>query len=347
MMNNDALSRLTLKSYIAQDEVSDFLKSLKVNEKRRKYKEQLLLGFVKYVEETEELPSGGKWDIRQSEKLLDEDDVLIGRCPLTSGPFFNYLSEINKVVSADRYNQIVYVLRQFGAFLADEDILFENPAADLEPKTIDHDDMSMQRLTLAEAIELLAAAYNYNEHRVRNFTLVLMLLSSAARIGEINFMKESDFYEDQGVMYCTGKSGRRIRFSTPGLNLCKQRLLEDNERLKALEGYDTRYLFYSKNGGPLSTKEADEMLKELAEKAGITRDITTYWLRRTFATMLAQAGFSTRTIQFIFDHDKLKTTERYIAEYLRYDLRDLLDNSTVHLHFITVGRKLALVSSKK
>lgn len=341
----DYFSELKPKRSFAQDVVRDFLKSLRISESRRKFKRKILEDFLEFIERTESLPSGSKWDIRESERLLDEDGVLLGRCPITSVPFFDYLSEKDKVVSESRYNQLVYTLRQFGDFLADEGILLENPAYDLVPKAIQSNDMSMKRLSLSEAIEILAAAYNQNQHRVRNFTLVLMLLTSATRIGEINYMKESDFFEENGVMYCYGKSGRRIRFSTPGLSLCKQRLVEDNERKKALEGCQERYLFYSEKGGPLTTEEANRMLKDLAERAGITRDITVYWLRRTFATLLAEAGLSIRTIQLIFDHDKLQTTEKYIAEYLRYGLRPLLDNSTVHQCYIDVGRKFTLVRS--
>jgi len=337
---------MQVRKNLVKGVVQDFLKTLVITESRRKFKEKLLMEFLQYVEETEELPPGYVWDIKQSERILDEEGTFLGRCPITSIPFFEYLSKKNLVVSPNRYNEIVFALRKFGGYLADEDILLENPAFDLESKSIEKTDISMQRLSKSEANELLVAAYNYNSHRARNFTLVLMLLSSAARIGEINLMKESDFFEEKGVMYCSGKSKRRTRFAIPGLSLCKQRLLEDPERIKALEGSNVQYLFYSEDGGPLTTKEANKILKELAASAGITRDISSYWLRRTFATMLAESGLSTRTIQYIFDHDKLRSTEMYIAEYIRYDLRDLVDDSTINQCHIEVGRKFTIVTPR-
>lgn len=323
------------------ESIHDFLKTVKVEKKRKIFKSKHLLDFAEFINETEDLDDNN-WSFDEVEKLM-VGDTFFGRCPISPAPFMNYLSKINDSIADSTYNNVLTTLKQFGQYLADEEILQENPAADLEPKKLEKKDCTIFRLTIAESIALLTAAYNHDEHRARNFALVLLLLSTATRIGEAIKLLQTDFILDKGIIFADGKSLTRTRLSTPGLTTSIKYLLLDPLRAKALENQDKDWLFYSSKGGQLTTKEANEILKKLALEAGITRDISTYWLRRTFANILAESGFSTRTIQIIFDHDKIQTTEGYISDTLLHDLRHLVDNSIIQKHIIDVGRKFTLI----
>lgn len=323
------------------DSINDFLKTVEAGKKVKIFKYKHLINFAEFINNTESLIDYN-WSFDEVEKVM-VGETFIGRCPISSAPFMNYLSKINDSVADRTYNRVIYTLKQFGQYLTDEGILHENPAADLELKKLEQKDSTIYRLSIAESIALLTAAYNHDEHRARNFALVLLLLSTATRIGEAIKLLETNFKLEKGIIFADGKSLTRTRFSTPGLTTSIKYLLLDPLRAKALENQDKDWLFYSSKGGQLTTKEANEILKELALDAGITRDISTYWLRRTFANILAESGFSTRTIQIIFDHDKIQTTEGYISDTLLHDLRHLVDNSIIQKHLIDVGRKFTLI----
>lgn len=186
------------------------------------------------------------------------------------------------------------------------------------------------RITIKEVLLLLYTAYVLDEkNRNRNFTLVLMLISTSTRIGELIKIKEEDIKLENNLVYADGKSGNRVRFLTPGLIESLEEFLKDPRRIDALKGSKEKYLFYSDKGGPLSTSEANKLLKQLARFAGINQDITTYWLRRTFATILASSGLSTREIQEIFDHDRIQNTEAYILERKKQNLAKIVNQSSV------------------
>jgi site-specific recombinase XerD len=54
------------------------------------------------------------------------------------------------------------------------------------------------------------------------------------------------------------------------------------------------------------------LIKQIAERAGITKDISPHALRHTFATQKAASGHSLRVLQECLGHQKITTTERYM-----------------------------------
>ena len=63
---------------------------------------------------------------------------------------------------------------------------------------------------------------------------------------------------------------------------------------------------------PVKKRRAQDLVKEIANRAGITKDVTPHVLRHTFVTMALQKGISLATVQKILGHDRLQTTAIYL-----------------------------------
>jgi site-specific recombinase XerD len=60
-----------------------------------------------------------------------------------------------------------------------------------------------------------------------------------------------------------------------------------------------------------SQKSVNEVLKQLAKKAGIKRNVHAHLLRHGYASHMLDAGVDLRTIQELLGHASSKTTEIY------------------------------------
>jgi integrase/recombinase XerD len=295
----------------ANASIEGFLRTLRCIDSGKKRKRKIIERFTKYVEESENLEPQ-KWNFDTAIKVVYDENIFF--LPLNRKKITDYLSHINCSVTPRVYNEILGTLNQFCEYLVDSKILRHNPIAGEERKKVIIRDMTNYRISLEEVAELIVSSYEYNEHKIRNLSLILMLLTTSTRIGEATALTESDIDWEREKINAFGKTGHRQRFLPPGLKETLQKLVTDPLRAKALQGIEEKYILYSDNGGQLTTEKANELIKAFARKAGITTDITSYWLRRTFAKILLDNGFDMKIIQAIFVHDKLRSTEFYVHE---------------------------------
>ena len=83
-------------------------------------------------------------------------------------------------------------------------------------------------------------------------------------------------------------------------------------------------LFLNRRGSKLSRVMIFLILKELAKKAGITKNISPHTFRHSFATHLVEGGADLRAVQEMLGHESITTTEIYThldREFLRTTLQ--------------------------
>ena len=71
-------------------------------------------------------------------------------------------------------------------------------------------------------------------------------------------------------------------------------------------------LFLNRRGGQLSRAMVFTIIKDLAIKTALHKNISPHTLRHSFATHLLENGADLRSIQLMLGHESITTTEIYV-----------------------------------
>ena len=80
------------------------------------------------------------------------------------------------------------------------------------------------------------------------------------------------------------------------------------------------YVFLNRRGAPLSRVMIYLIIKDLANKIGLSKEISPHTFRHSFASHLVEGGADLRAVQDMLGHESITTTEIYThidKEYLQ------------------------------
>lgn len=146
----------------------------------------------------------------------------------------------------------------------------------------------------------------------RNRAIIETLYSCGLRVSELCNLKLSDLYLKEGFIKVEGKGSKQrlVPISHSAIDEIELYLYVRNQ-IDIKPGFED-FLFVSilrkKN---LSRIMVFHIVKELAEKAGITKVISPHTFRHSFATHLLENGANLRVIQTMLGHEEIGTTEIY------------------------------------
>ncbi|WP_303035466.1 tyrosine-type recombinase/integrase, partial [uncultured Duncaniella sp.] len=206
-----------------------------------------------------------------------------------------YLGDLHDVGIAVRSQaRIVASLRSFFGFLSMEDYLPANPAELLEtPRLGLH---LPEVLTLGEIDSMIASIDYSKEECQRDRAMMEVLYGCGLRVSELIGLEISRTYLDDGFLIVRGKGNkeRMVPMSETSIEEIKG-WLADRERMKVKPG-DENILFLNRRGGRLTRQRAFQIVKGLAEAAGVRKTISPHTLRHSFATHLLEGGANLRAI---------------------------------------------------
>ena len=233
-----------------------------------------------------------------------------------------YLGDLHDVGIAVRSQaRIVASLRSFFGYLSMEGYLPGNPAELLEtPRLGLH---LPEVLTVGEIDSMIAAIDCSKEECRRDRAMMEVLYGCGLRVSEMTGLEISRTYLDDGFLVVLGKGDkeRMVPMSETSVEEVRE-WLKDRSRMKVKPG-DENILFLNRRGGRLTRQRAFQIVKGLAEAAGIRTSISPHTLRHSFATHLLEGGANLRAIQQMLGHGSIATTQIYIhldASTLRSDI---------------------------
>lgn len=147
---------------------------------------------------------------------------------------------------------------------------------------------------------------------MRNKALLETLYSCGMRVTEIVNLKKSNLYLDIGFVRVIGKGDkeRLIPIGEDAIKYIQIYLQEVRVHLEICKGAED-FVFLNRRGNKLSRVMVFYIIKELAQKANIQKNISPHTFRHSFATHLVEGGADLRAVQEMLGHESITTTEIY------------------------------------
>ena len=251
------------------------------------------------------------FDLERLSKFMLENEISISPEKINEEIIQQFIYAVSKEVNARSQARIISGLKSFFSYLIFEDYRTDNPMELIEaprlgrklPDTLSIDDMD----------NLIAAIDLSKLEGERNRAMLETLYGCGLRVSEITTLKISDLFFDEGFIKITGK-GNKQRF-VPIANLTQKyiELYRNTIRnhLDISKGHEDT-LFLNRRGKQLTRAMIFTIIKSLAIKINLQKNISPHTLRHSFATHLLENGADLRSIQMMLGHESITTTEIYV-----------------------------------
>ncbi len=221
----------------------------------------------------------------------------------------------------------VIAVRSLHRFAAAEGLTAEDPARSVRPPKPPR--RLPKALSLEQVQAMLAVPATDTEVGLRDAALLELLYGTGIRISEavtldvdeVDRLARTPADEPAPGLRVLGK-GDKERIVPVGSYARKalDAYLVRGRPMLVAAGRGTPALFVNTRGDRLSRQSAWAVLRSVAEKAGITAEVSPHTLRHSYATHLLDGGADIRVVQELLGHASVTTTQIYTLvtiEHLR------------------------------
>ena len=225
-------------------------------------------------------------------------------------------------MTANSQARMISGIRQFYRYCLIEHITKDDPTLLLEAPKLKR---ALPDVLSFEEIENIINAIEMDKPEGhRNKAILETMYSCGLRVSEVVNLNISNLYLDVGFVRVIGK-GNKERLVPIGSSAVKYlELYRKNIRIHTtIKPGNEDILFLNRRGSRLSRVMIFYIIKDLAKKAGITKNISPHTFRHSFATHLVEGGADLRAVQEMLGHESITTTEIYThidREFLRETL---------------------------
>jgi len=217
-------------------------------------------------------------------------------------------------------SRVLSGVRAFYKFLLIEGETDENPASLIESPKIGL--KLPEFLSVMEIDRMIDQIDLSKSEGHRNKAIIETLYGCGLRVSELVNLRLTDIHFGEGFVVVTGKGNKQrlVPVSSKALKEIDNYMKERN-RLPVI--HDQNILFLNRRGSRLTRAMIFTIIKQLAAKAGILKNISPHTFRHSFATHMIEAGADLRAVQEMLGHESILTTEIY-THIDRSFLRDTL-----------------------
>jgi integrase/recombinase XerD len=157
---------------------------------------------------------------------------------------------------------------------------------------------------------------------IKHRCILKLLYGAGLRVSEVLALTHEDIDSANMLLHIRDARGRKDR-----MVMLSDALLSDL-RNYFVKAHPRHFLFEGQDGAEYSARSIQAVVKQLAEKARITKPVTPHILRHSFAIHLIEKGTDIRYVQELLGHHSIKTTELYtrITDVSKSKIQSPLDH---------------------
>ncbi len=222
--------------------------------------------------------------------------------------FIQWLAQLG--LSARSQARIISGIKAFYSYLLLEKQIETDPTELLELPRLGR--KLPEVLSLKEIDAMISEIDRSKPEGERNKAIIETLYSCGLRVSELISLRISNMYVEDSFIRVLGK-GDKERLIPIGQQALKQIAIYMNQvriHLNIEKGHED-YVFLNRRGKKLTRNMIFIIIKDLAERAGIHKNISPHTFRHSFATHLVEGGADLRAVQEMLGHESIITTEIY------------------------------------
>lgn len=264
-------------------------------------------------------------DVRKLESFTISELDNLSPQNITYENLQEYIYQLSKNKISERSQaRAISSIKAFFKFLLEDDYRTDNPATLLEgpklglylPDTLSEEDIN----------RIITCIDNSTDIGKRNKCILEVLYGCGLRVSELIDLKISNINFKESYIMVEGK-GEKTRL-VPLANTTAEFITSYIHTIRNKTKINKKYedtLFLNSRGTNMSRVIVFIIIKELTQKAGISKSISPHTFRHSFATHLLQNGADLRFIQEMLGHSSITTTQVY-THLKTEELRDVILN---------------------
>ncbi|MGB6152121.1 MAG: site-specific tyrosine recombinase XerD [Pricia sp.] len=250
-------------------------------------------------------------DIEKLISFLDTNDITATPVHIQKETVQQFIYTVAKTMNPKSQARIISGLKSFFNYLVFEDYRKDNPLDLIEspklgrklPDTLSEDEIN----AIINAIDLS------KPEGERNRAMLETLYGCGLRVSELVNLKISDLFFEEDFIKVTGKGDKQRFVPISGINQKYIAIYRNEIRVhqNIQKGFED-ILFLNRRGKQLTRAMIFTIVKRLASKTDLQKNISPHTFRHSFATHLLQNGADLRAIQQMLGHESITTTEIYV-----------------------------------
>jgi len=262
-------------------------------------------------------------DIKKLKEYAEDDLENTGPDVISYDNLQEYIFTLSKQKFSERSQaRWISSIKAFFKFLLEDEFREDNPSALLEGPKLGL--YLPDTLSLSDINKIIDAIDISSDLGQRNHCIIEVLYGCGLRVSELIDVKISNINFKENYIKVVGK-GNKTRFVplahyTAGL--LQIYIKEIRSKIKINKKHED-ILFLNSRGTSMSRVIVFLIIKELTDKAGVSKKISPHTFRHSFATHLMQNGADLRFIQEMLGHSSITTTQVY-THLKTEELRDVI-----------------------